>query len=74
MEPRSSSSACASLRECAASAKIASESTVIRGSARAQSWSASSSSSLTMMPLWIPITGPCRTGWLLAGIDGWPFV
>ena len=35
---------------------------------------ASSSSSLRMIPLWMPTTGPCRTGWLLAAIDGWPFV
>ena len=64
----------ASLRECAASANIASESTVISGSVRAHGCSASSSSSLTMIPLWMPTTGPCRTGWLLAAIDGWPFV
>ena len=74
IEPASASSARGSFCECAASAKIASESTVIRGSERAQEWGASSSSSLTMIPLWIPTTGPCRTGWLLAGIDGWPFV
>ena len=74
IEPCSASSACASLRVCAASAKIASESTVIRGSARAQACPSSSASSLTMIPLWIPTTGPCLTGWLLAAIDGWPFV
>ena len=74
IEPASASSARGSFRECAARAKIASESTVIRGSERAQEWGASSSSSLTMIPLWIPTTGPWRTGWLLAGIEGWPFV
>ena len=72
--PRRCSSARASFREWAAIAKIASESTVIRGSARAQEWGASSSSSFMMIPLWIPTTGPWRTGWLLAAIDGWPFV
>ena len=46
----------------------------IFGSARAQEKSASSSSSLRMIPLWIPTTGPCRTGWLFAVIEGWPFV
>ena len=74
IEPASDSSARGSFCECAARAKIASESTVIRGSERAQEWGASSSSSLVMIPLWIPTTGPWRTGWLLAGIDGWPFV
>ena len=72
--PRSRSSARASFRECAARAKIASESTVISGSARAQECGASSSSSFVMIPLWMPTTGPCRTGWLLALIDGCPFV
>ena len=46
----------------------------MRGSARAQSRQARSSSSFTMIPLWMPTIGPCRTGWLLAAIDGWPFV
>ncbi len=46
----------------------------MRGSERAQEWGASSSSSLVMIPLWMPTTGPWRTGWLLAAIDGWPFV
>ena len=59
-----------SFREWAASAKIASESTVIFASARAQEWGARSSSSFVMIPLWIPTTGPWRTGWLLALIDG----
>ena len=72
--PRRCSSARASFREWAAIAKIASESTVIRGSARAQEWGASSSSSFRMIPLWIPTTGPWRTGWLLAEIEGCPFV
>ena len=58
IEPTSASNAFGSLSECAASAKIASESTVIRGSTRAQSNGARSSSSLTMIPLWMPITGP----------------
>ena len=70
MAPRSCSSARASFREWAATAKIASESTVIRGWARAQSRQPSSSSSFTMIPLWIPTIGPCWTGWLLAAIDG----
>src|SRR5882762_7456146 len=61
----------AAFREWAATAKIASESTVILGSARAQEWGASSSSSFVMIPLWIPTTGPWRTGWLFAAIDGW---
>ena len=74
IDPCSSSNARASFREWAATAKIASESTVMRGSARAQACAASNSSSLAMMPLWMPSTGPCRTGWLLAGIDGCPFV
>jgi len=74
IEPASSSRARGSLREWAASAKIASESTLMRGSERAQEWGASSSSSLTMIPLWMPTTGPWRTGWLLAGTEGWPFV
>jgi hypothetical protein len=39
-------------------AKIASESTVIRGSAREQSWRLRSSSSFVMIPLWMPSTGP----------------
>ena len=34
----------------------------IRGSARAQAWGASNSSSLRIIPLWMPTTGPCRTG------------
>ena len=46
----------------------------MRGSQRAQLWGASSSSSFRMIPLWMPTTGPCLTGWLLAEIDGWPFV
>ncbi len=58
IEPASASSARGSFREWAASAKIASESTVILGSEREQEWGASSSSSLTMIPLWIPTTGP----------------
>ena len=74
IEPTSASSARGSFREWAARAKIASESTVILGSARAQPKGASSSSSLTMIPLWMPTTGPWRTGWLLAAIDGCPFV
>ena len=32
------------------------------------------SSSLTMIPLWIPTTEPCRIGWLLASSVGWPLV
>ena len=70
IEPASASRARGSFRECAASAKIASESTVIRGSERAQAWGASSSSSFRMIPLWMPTTGPWRTGWLFAAIDG----
>ena len=42
---------------------------------RARSRAASiSSSSLKMIPLWTPTTAPCRIGWLLASIRGWPFV
>jgi len=62
------------LPEWAARAKIASESTVILGSQRAQLSGSSNSSSLRMIPLWMPTTGPWRTGWLLAAIEGWPFV
>ena len=47
----------APLSECSASAKIASESTVISGSARSKPCAARSSSSLRMIPLWIPTTG-----------------
>ena len=74
IEPVRSSSARGSFCEWAARAKIASESTVIRGSQRAQLSGSSSSSSFRMIPLWMPTTGPWRTGWLLAGIEGWPFV
>ena len=56
------------------SAKIASESTVISGSARSKPWRAKISSSFTMMPLWMPTTEPWRIGWLFATIVGWPFV
>ena len=60
--------------ELSARAKITSESTLISGSARSMPCSASSSSSLKMIPLWIPTTAPWRTGWLFAAIVGWPFV
>jgi hypothetical protein len=40
------------------SAKIASESTVIPGSARSKPYSAKISSSLRMIPLWIPTIDP----------------
>jgi len=74
IEPRSSSRAfgvgpCASTR-----AKMASESTVILGCCRSKAWRAKISSSLTMIPLWTPLTAPWRTGWLLAAILGCPFV
>ena len=57
-EPLSFSSAWGSFSEWAARQKIASESTVIRGSERAQLHGARSSSSLRMIPLWMPTTGP----------------
>ena len=56
------------------SAKIASESTVISGSARSMPCGAKISSSLTMIPLWMPTTDPCRIGWLFARTVGWPLV
>jgi len=49
-------------------------STDMLGSARAHSKQPRISSSFTMIPLWIPTTGPCLTGWLFAGIEGWPLV
>ena len=63
----------ASPPEWAASAKIASESTVISGSRAGDSRGrARISSSLKMIPLWMPTTAPWRIGWLLAAIVGWP--
>ena len=45
-----------------------------RGSARCRAVRAKISSSFTMIPLWMPTTEPCRIGWLLATIVGWPLV
>ena len=66
IEPCSSSSALGPLDASSASAKIASESTVMSGSARSKPWPLKISSSLAMMPLWTPTTAPWRIGWLLA--------
>src|SRR5204863_233386 len=61
-------------RQRSARAKMISESTVISGSARSIPWRSKSSSSLTMIPLWIPTTAPWRIGWLFASMLGWPLV
>ena len=74
IEPRSCSRARGAPSCASASAKMASESTVISGSARSKPCCSISSSSLKMIPLWTPTTAPWRIGWLLASIRGWPFV
>ena len=74
IEPCSSSRLEGRLDASSTSAKIASESTVMPGSARSKPWPARISSSLAMMPLWMPTTAPCRMGWLLATRLGCPFV
>ncbi len=75
IEPVSSSNASRETPYSSTSAKIASVSTVIsRLLALVNPCRAKISSSLRMIPLWTPITAPCRTGWLLAAIRGWPFV
>ena len=56
----SSDARCGAVRST--SAKIASESTVISRLRRSMPCRAKSSSSLTMIPLWIPSTAPWRTG------------
>ena len=58
----------------AAHACARSEPSMTVDSARAQAWTASSSSSFSIRPLCTPTTGPCRIGWLLAATDGWPLV
>ena len=65
----SSSKRLGARRTRSASAKIASVSTVMRGAAL-EPVRAKISSSLRMMPLWMPTTPPWRTGWLLASIVG----
>ena len=74
--PSSRAAARAPARRCASArrARRSPRSRRSSGSARAQACPSRSSSSLTMIPLWIPTTGPWRTGWLLAAIDGWPLV
>ncbi len=70
IEPLSSSNASRERPYSSTSAKIASVSTVISGSWRSNPCREKISSSFRMIPLWTPITAPCRTGWLLAAIRG----